>query len=512
MPRNSRKSKQQVVVKTVKIANANTKLKRRKQRGSRRNNRRTGPSLPGGFPSSIQGNPQFLTSKAGSLRMRHCERWIGIAGGAGSANIFTGSFVPTASGMLVLDSVAQTFDRYVVHNVTVHYRPSVGTTKDGYIVMGVDWDSKDNDPTSTQQVESLYPNLRTAVWQDGRMPIGGQSRIMTRKFLRIPHSETQQEDTYDTTAFKLQISLVTQETPSISAGDIWCTYDVTLEGPVAPTSLKSSDTWYGQFITTAEMLFTYTGGALASLESNATGVNDRNIFYETINIDPVTKEFANVIHMDGNEFTNGGVVTSPDFISVPGRYSLNGHEYLAWFFVSDNGAAESSLPTGIPLRLDALVFYRTFSDVTFGMERIETSDKAFYAVEDLDNSGTGYQTFVANKVAGAASADLQVTHIHAVFQINPNYEKQPYLYMDFPVPTNTAAPVWIEINITPLYGVAPGSRSVPRLFKPFRSGRSAVKGRDTTNRLRVSNTFGRRATTLINESNFSIDVIGDDDL
>jgi len=161
----------------------------------------------------------------------HEELWKEIGGPTKAGIAETLSFSPGTSGLSFLDKISLPFDRYILHSVVVEWKPSCGTTKDGAIVIGVDWDALGN-VTSMQNVQTLLPRIRCPVWQSQSMVIP-PSRLMSRRFLFVGAStEAAKLAIADRASFALCVLSTLAEKAS-PVGEIWVRYKISLEGPTS---------------------------------------------------------------------------------------------------------------------------------------------------------------------------------------------------------------------------------------------------------------------------------------
>jgi hypothetical protein len=194
--------------------------------------------IPGGFGGVTQSSPKIHSSGNGAARISHKEYWGEITtnpapkvegGGSVSADATRTDkvyFTAGRSGAKFLDSFSALFERYTVSNLVVHYRTSVGTAKDGSIVVGCDWDINQTAQTTFADVSVLNPNRRVAVWQDFDLPIPSH-KLMTRKYYRT--AKTADPASEENTCLVLYWSV--RGSAATTYGDLWVSYDVLFEGP-----------------------------------------------------------------------------------------------------------------------------------------------------------------------------------------------------------------------------------------------------------------------------------------
>lgn len=163
-----------------------------------------------------------LDTVQGGIRISRCEYLMDVKG---SASGDTTNVVPLAPvSFSWLSTLAKSFDRITWHAATLHYRPAVGTTKDGIVVIGPDWDTEGS--TTKDYVMSATPIVQGPVWQ-GLNLVLPSARLMTRKEYMTS------KPTGVNTDFDVAPCDVMWFCSGVDAhvyGQIWVTYDVTFFG------------------------------------------------------------------------------------------------------------------------------------------------------------------------------------------------------------------------------------------------------------------------------------------
>lgn len=137
-------------------------------------------------------------------------------------------FTPGRSGMTILDSVSSTFDNYRVLSAEYHYRPAVGSNRDGIIVAGLDFSTAMNRISTTLgEVQAYSPRMRSAVWQTGKLVV--PKTKLSNRATQYTCLKTSQP-TEDNTPFGLHVGISSSD-PPVTFGDIWCRYRVVFSGP-----------------------------------------------------------------------------------------------------------------------------------------------------------------------------------------------------------------------------------------------------------------------------------------
>lgn len=143
-------------------------------------------------------------------------------------------FVPGSSGLPHLDARGRMYEMYRLRGpVRVQYRAAVGTTTNGEVLMGVDYDAKDC-VLSYNGTAALSPKAMSPVWRDSTLNIP-HARAMKQKWLvtATDISVTSGVPTNfreDSVAF----ALIVTNTGNASPGSIWVEYNVEFASPRVP--------------------------------------------------------------------------------------------------------------------------------------------------------------------------------------------------------------------------------------------------------------------------------------
>lgn len=210
-----RNAKANLLQKMVQLAlQPQSQQQQRSAKPRRRNRRRNRSSIPGGMLSpSLPAAPRMVSSADG-LRVKHMEFFCA----ANTAHAIT-TFGFDFNKPVLLASLAKVYTRADIHAMSFHYRPSVGTTKDGHIYVAVDWEAADASPRTEAKVKVMQPQIRQPVWGEGSM-ILPVKRLQEKRNLHVATDKP----------FALQIAL-TATNPAIDVGEILISYDLTLSGP-----------------------------------------------------------------------------------------------------------------------------------------------------------------------------------------------------------------------------------------------------------------------------------------
>lgn len=198
----------------------------RRRRRRRNRNRRNGGNIPAGYATSpAQRVPRLSTPSGGGLRIRHMEYWTELKGTASQVRTFPFALGAASATMpLHLTSLSKAYDRYMLNGLTLHYRPSVGTTKDGYIVLAIDWDAGDSNPT-VAKARAFQPQVRIPVWQPADLPCPAR-KLQDLKVLYVGKTGEVQHNPFSVQAV-VPLEAATKESVY---GDLYVTYDITFEG------------------------------------------------------------------------------------------------------------------------------------------------------------------------------------------------------------------------------------------------------------------------------------------
>jgi hypothetical protein len=214
--------------------------RRRRNRRPNRNNGGglSGPrSVPGGFngPMGNVRNPKISSTPAGATRLRHTEYWTTLKTVVNATDAFSATVLhPGQSGLSHLDNFAKIYERYRIHSCTAHYRTLVGTTTNGAVVFGVDWDFKyfgTTAPTSMAEITVKAPSRRSAIWQEFNMPLPS-NQLMDRKIKPVLSESTEVGDYISDSVCSLLVGMSFDSDSAVkSLGEVWLTYDIEFLGP-----------------------------------------------------------------------------------------------------------------------------------------------------------------------------------------------------------------------------------------------------------------------------------------
>lgn len=180
---------------------------------------RQGP-VPGRRAAGV-GVRSSMREVAGGIRIRRTEFFVDVSD--------AGSELAVCEKFAWLNKIAKAFDRITWHACRVYYRPAVGTTKDGEVLIGVDWDGdKEGQALTKTFVQALTPVNCHPVWQASTLVLP-PSRLMSRREYKITPGSDKTDD-YDTSFGNITWYTAKTTTP---VGSLWVEYDVSLFGTAA---------------------------------------------------------------------------------------------------------------------------------------------------------------------------------------------------------------------------------------------------------------------------------------
>lgn len=162
-------------------------------------------------------------------------------------------FLPGSSGLSHLDLRAGMYEMYRLRGpVKYAYKAAVGTTTNGEVIMGTDFDGREV-VLSYQGTAALSPKSMGPVWRDQTLVVP-PARAMKQKWLLTSNLR---DDAHADPAFTVQVS----GTAVSQTGSIWVEYHIEFASPRAPTKPLATSALEG------------TAGAAATKEISANGVS-----------------------------------------------------------------------------------------------------------------------------------------------------------------------------------------------------------------------------------------------
>lgn len=213
--------------------------RRRKARAARSGRMENIPTGQPGMPSTTgpRRRQTRLTGGEGSLRVARDELLAEVRTGAtrdgtGSVSL-TFPIVPIASSAAAgtfpwLSGIAASYERIVWHSLSFSWRSAVGTTTDGLVCYGMNWESPNSKVVPTRaDVTSLMPVKDHPIWKstDDCPLVCPVSYLQSRK-----HYVMRSGDLDDACPGSLQLAVANGPSGK-TVGEVWVSYDVTLLGP-----------------------------------------------------------------------------------------------------------------------------------------------------------------------------------------------------------------------------------------------------------------------------------------
>lgn len=134
------------------------------------------------------------------------------------------SIYPDSSVLTWLHKVSAAFDRIIWLKARVHWKPCVGTMKNGSIVFGVDWNSSLT-AVKRESVQALTPVSEVPVWQSMQLALPAD-RLMSRKSYSL---NSTQMDERQPGLFCYHVKCDATSAAQ-TVGDFWLEYTVRLQG------------------------------------------------------------------------------------------------------------------------------------------------------------------------------------------------------------------------------------------------------------------------------------------
>jgi hypothetical protein len=208
--------------------------------GRKRNRRRNARPSSSVAPSLTIGRPLVGNLTQSRIRFRHTEV-VPVNLSTATATTWNeswsffahrvGAVGPQTKPLVYLSAMARLYDRWTLHNVQFTYKPSVGTTKDGSIIFGLDYTGAVNPTTVTRErVSQLNPSARVPVWQEASVR-AIESQLMWSKQLKTSWSAATSPASTMTDYCPVTLVYAILGEPTTAYGDMYIAYDVTLINP-----------------------------------------------------------------------------------------------------------------------------------------------------------------------------------------------------------------------------------------------------------------------------------------
>ncbi|QSL99569.1 MAG: putative capsid protein [Pythion sobemo-like virus] len=135
--------------------------------------------------------------------------------------------LPTETALTWLNKLAGNFDQIEWLSASLVWKPAVGTTFNGSLIIGVDWNAAANDAKRVV-VQATVPHVDTPVWQQARLAMPA-NRLQSRKAY-ILKADAAVDSSPGVVLVNAKTNKVADDT---FLGDLWLDYRVRLMGPSA---------------------------------------------------------------------------------------------------------------------------------------------------------------------------------------------------------------------------------------------------------------------------------------
>nr|QHA33885.1 putative coat protein [Atrato Sobemo-like virus 3] len=135
--------------------------------------------------------------------------------------------LPTAEALSWLNALSGHFDQIEWLAVKLLWKPCVGTTFNGSVLFGVDWNAGAVSAVRNK-VQACVPHMDTPLWQQGSMLLPA-ARLQSRRFY-VPAATEAVDQAPCVILYNVR---ATAQTADTVVGDVWIEYRVRLMGPTA---------------------------------------------------------------------------------------------------------------------------------------------------------------------------------------------------------------------------------------------------------------------------------------
>lgn len=174
---------------------------------------------------------QYSQKGDGSVRIRHREYVRDISANNANYNVQSISINPGFTPLFAwLCSIALSYESYIFNSLSFEFESSGITTDRGTVMMGIDFDAADSPPSTKQQLMAIHGSTRSNVWAHQCCTASSKDlrKFGVQRYVRnsAPLGAFDVK-TYDVGNFYI----ATQGTGSLTVGELYVTYDVTLHTP-----------------------------------------------------------------------------------------------------------------------------------------------------------------------------------------------------------------------------------------------------------------------------------------
>jgi len=186
---------------------------------------------------SRSNGPMFQTLEQGACRIRHREYVADIANGSSSNfNIsYSAAINPGQVAMFTwLARLAQNYESYVFNSLSFDFQTNASSASVGSVMIFVDYDARDNAPSSKQYILDTRSFAKGQVWNSFQFNSLKSDLSKAKSWYVRPDAQPSGTDihTYDIG----NIYVATQGgSPGVNIGELYVEYDVTLKTPQVNT-------------------------------------------------------------------------------------------------------------------------------------------------------------------------------------------------------------------------------------------------------------------------------------
>ncbi len=185
--------------------------------------------------------PVIRFNPDGSCLVSHSEYVSDI--NTGSATTYSSTFAVNPQRTATfpwLSAIATRFEMYKFSKLAFHYRPSTGTSTDGWIALGFDFDFYDEAPSKSAMLAWKYSS-KSAVWQACNLSVSPDARLSSMRYCN--YAPTNGDARLDMLG---NLWLLVETPSSLTIGELFIEYEVEFRQPslrIPPSLyLKASST------------------------------------------------------------------------------------------------------------------------------------------------------------------------------------------------------------------------------------------------------------------------------
>jgi hypothetical protein len=218
-----------------------------------------------------------------------------------------------------LSAMATRFEVYKFRKLAFHYKPSTGTSTDGWVALGFDFDYYDEAPSKSTLLAWKYAS-KSAAWQNTTLDISNDARLSIAKYAN--YSATSGDARLDMLG---NLWVLADSTSSGTLGELFVSYEVEFRQPafkIPPAlyaSVKSKTTNNNKDTVFAGGA-TIVGNLLTSLvNSNTVSINDIGEFlveYAQVGAGQTASPFMTFVQPSGSPSSSFEVLGNRDNIDT----------------------------------------------------------------------------------------------------------------------------------------------------------------------------------------------------